>query len=327
MKNKKDVNQSSERESGTENFDWIHYQCFPKLLKKFYTQFPLKIWKNIIFYSKSQQINNEGLYYQGTVNKILKKDIFKDFFFREDKNGAIDFKFKLVYKIDYNKLIKKSIAPDFYVYRIEKKKFFELLESRKYMMILKNKNKIPENAKFISILGEIKSSYSSCHIDDDQRNDYEKFINLVQQLETDEYIILMYIYDNSFNFFQKDYYLKPEKESPIIYGYIPKLYYEDCYNNYNELIDQLKLNKEKIKIDINDKSRFKKKRNELEKENDLLTKEINSLRKKYEDLLKLSKKKNTKGLSLLNIFIVFILALIFASLLNYFKFIYRKSVV
>ena len=171
--------ESSAKDSCTEKFDWVHHQCFPKKLKKFYTQFPLKSWKKIIFSPENLQIHNEGLYYQGTVNKVLRKDIFKDFDFHEEKNGAIGFEFQEIYKIDYAQLSKKTISPDFYVYKIEYEKFFKLLKSREYMMILKNKTNIPTNIKFISILGEIKSSYSSCHIDDDdQRLDYEKFINL-----------------------------------------------------------------------------------------------------------------------------------------------------
>ena len=152
-------------------------QSFPKKLKKFYKQFPLNSWKNFVLDPKNIQINNKGLYYQGTVNKILRKDIFKYFDFHEEKNGAIDYNFKRIYKIDYSKHYKKNISPDFYVYKIENKKFFELLKSRENMMILKNKNNIPENIKYISILGEIKSSYRYCYSYDEQRYDYEMFIN------------------------------------------------------------------------------------------------------------------------------------------------------
>jgi len=278
MKDNNDVDESSARESGYEKFDWILDKNFSKKLKKCYTEYSLKSWKNIMFNPKEIEIRDEGLFYQGVVNKILRKDIFIDFDFHEDKNGAIDFNFKKTYKIDYSKLYKKKISPDFYVYKIESKKFFELLKTRDYMMILKNANEIPKTAKFISILGEIKSSYAYCHINDGQRHDYETFIDLVNKLNTDEYIVLMYIYDNSFNFFQKNYFYNyPEKKNPTIYGYIPKLYYEDCYKSYNFLIDELKLKKEKI--DIDDKTSFKKKRRDFEKEISLLTKKINSLQK------------------------------------------------
>ena len=306
MEDNYDTNELSVLESGTENFNWVNKRTFPKQLKKFYTQFPLDSWKDIVLGRKRPLIYDEGLYYQGTVNKILRKDIFKDCDFHGEKNGAIDFNFKQVYKIDYDQLLKKKIRPDFYVYRIERQKFFEILESRKYMMILKNENNIPKNIKFISILGEIKSSYESCHTDDDQRYDYEKFIELANTLNTEEYIILMYIYDNSFNFFQKDYFYSAEKKNPIIYGYAPKLYYEDCYKSYNDLIDQLKLNKEKL--DLRDKKVFKKKKRELEKENNRLIQENNLLRQQYKKLL-----------NSLIIFISFILVLIISYLLYKFK--------
>ena len=300
--------ESSSKESCTENFDWVHHQCFPKKLKKFYTQFPLKSWKKIILSPENLQIRDEGLYFQGTVNKVLRNDIFKDFNFHEEKNGAIEFEFKEIYKINYSQLFKKTISPDFYVYKIEFEKFFKLVKSREYMMILKNEENIPTNIKFISILGEIKSSYLSCHIDDEQRHDYETFINLVNELKTDEYIILMYIYDNSFKFFQKDINFKADKKSPIIYSYMPKLYYEDCYRNYNELIEQLKLKTEKI--DINDKTIFKKKRKELENENNILTQQNNLLIQENNLLRKRLNSSNMGSFTIISFILVFIISFI-----------------
>jgi hypothetical protein len=296
------VNDSSTLESGNEDFRWVREQNFSKKLKKLYTQFPLKTWKDIVLDSKSPQIKVEGLYYQSTVNKVLKKDIFKEFDFHEEKDSAIDFRFKDVYRVDFDKLHKKNISPDFYVYKMENKKFFDLLQSRKYMMILHNENKIPKEKKFISILGEIKSSYYSCHIDDLQRIDYQTFAQLVNESEGEEFIVLMYIYDNSFNFFERDYNNNyPQDEIPIIYAYVPKLYYENCYDSYNELIDLFQMNKEKI--NLNEKIKFKKKRKELEKELDIIN-------EKYERLLK------SKKLSPLTIIIGLFLMIFFAYVIN-----------
>ena len=204
----------------------------------------------------------------------------------ENKNGEIDFSFSNVYPIDYNQLSKKKIKPDFFVHKIEYKKFFEIIESRKYMMKLHYEDKIPENVNYISISGEIKSTYKNAHIEEKQILDYEKFVELVNNSSNDEYIILMYIYDNSFNYFQYDYEYSPEKEIPIIYSYMPKLYYEDCYIGYNDLITELKLNKEKIHL--NDNTIFKKKRKTLEKENNDLFEKNNELieeNKKLQELL------------------------------------------
>ena len=163
--------------------------------------------------------------------------------------------------------------------KFEKKKFFDIIQSREYMMILHNKDKILKEKKFISVLGEIKSSYFSCHLDNEQRLDYKKFAQLVNESEGDEFVVLMYIYDNSFNFFQRDYYNIQDEMPiiPIIYAYVPKLYYENCYDSYNELIDLLKLQKEKI--NLNEKIKFKKKRKDLEKEINSLMKENDLLRK------------------------------------------------
>ena len=70
-KDKSASNNSSAYESYKENFKWVHNLNFSKKLKKLYTQYPLKSWKNIVF-------KKESLYYQNIVYKILKKDIFKD---------------------------------------------------------------------------------------------------------------------------------------------------------------------------------------------------------------------------------------------------------
>ena len=56
----------------------------------------------------------------------------------------------------------------------------------------------------------------------------------------------------------KDKYRK--NKYPIIYGYMPKLYYENCYHGYNELIEQLKIKKEKVVL--NDIKKLKKKKEE-----------------------------------------------------------------
>lgn len=288
MEDNSDSNKTSAFESGNENFDWIYLQNFSKKMKKIYTQFPLKSWKNIIFNPDELQIRDGGLYYQGTVNKILRKDVFMGLDFHEEVHGAIDFNFRKVYKIDYGQLHKNNIYPDFFVYKIEAKNFFDLIDSRKYMMILHHKNNIPENAKFISILGEIKSSYNGCHSPSLQNEDYEKFLESANQLKNDEYIILMYIYDNSFQFFDRDYNNIPVEEIPIIYGYVPKLYYEDCYCKYNELIDLLKLNIEKI--DLHDKTKFKKSRRELEKENIELAQKYQKVAQKYQKVAQVAQK-------------------------------------
>ena len=118
----------------------------------------------------------------------------------------------------------------------------------------------------------------------------------------------MYIYDNSFKFFEKDINFKADKKSPIIYSYMPKLYYEDCYRNYNELIEQLKLKTEKI--DINDKTIFKKKRKELENENNILTQQNNLLIQEINLLRKQLNSSNMGSFTIISFILVFIISFI-----------------
>ena len=91
---------------------------------------------------------------------------------------------------------KKNIAPDFFIYEIPRKDFLEILNSRDYMLF--TKFKIPENRKYMSIVGEIKSSKFSAHRNTRQRRDYLKFVELANKIPgNEEWIILLYIYDES----------------------------------------------------------------------------------------------------------------------------------
>ena len=89
---------------------------------------------------------------------------------------------------------------------------------------------------------------------------------------------------------------------------MPKLYYEDCYRNYNELIEQLKLNTEKI--DINDKTIFKKKRKELENEIDTLTQQNNLLIQENNLLRKQLNSSNMGPFTIISFILVFIISFI-----------------
>ena len=100
----------------------------------------------------------------------------------------------------------------------------------------------------------------------------------MNNLKTEEFMVLLYIYDHSFYSFKEEINnmaKKSEDYLPIIYSYIPKLYYEECYKVYNDIITELKL---KIPpIDIKDKTQFKirKNRKQLVEENkSLQTKNI-----------------------------------------------------
>ena len=278
------MSSSTARESGFEDYNWVNDEKLPNETKLNLLDYPLNMWNDITFDQDFQgyQINDEGTYYQKVVNKILAKDIFKDLDFHKEENGVMDFKIADTYKIDYNLLTKKSINPDFLVYKIPKNNFFEILEERKYMMIMKYN--IPDDKDCISIIGEIKTRTHSAHKNSYQRQGYLNFINLVNSSnQSNEFLIMMYIYDESFSLFKKELSTKEQDKYPIIYGYMPKLYYENCYKTYNVLIDLLGSSKEKI--DISNKNIFKKKitkkqllqkNEELEKELDLIKRKINN---------------------------------------------------
>ena len=151
------MSSSTARESGFEDYNWVSDEKLPNETKLNFLDYPLNMWKDITLDQDFQgyHINDEGTYYQKVVNKILAKDIFKDLDFHKEENGVMDFKIADNYKIDYNLLTKKSINPDFLIYKIPKNNFFEILEERKYMMIMKYN--IPDDKDYISIFGEINS--------------------------------------------------------------------------------------------------------------------------------------------------------------------------
>lgn len=278
---------SSSGESGIEDFGWVENNELEKNSKLDYLKYPLKKWNEIVYEQdlEKSEIREEGKYYEYIVNKIMEKDIFKDSDFHKEKNSIFDFVFKDNYKIDYTLLKKGNIIPDFFVHKITIEKFLRILEERKYMMIFL-KNNIPKDKKFISIVGEIKTSRFHAHKIDNQRQDYLAFINSVNTLNnssnSDEFLVMMYIYDFSFASFkkeEKDYNVDTE---PIIYGYMPKFYREDCYKCYNDIIDQLKLPNNK-KIDSIDKTKFRQRKSKREIENE--NKKLLEKNKKLERLL------------------------------------------
>ena len=282
MKSIKSIKTSSSVELGIKDYDWVENNKFNKEYKLSYLEYPLKNWKNIVYEQdvKNTKVIDKGKYYEYIVNIILEKDIFKDSEFHKEKNSIFDFDFEDYYKIDYSLLKKGDILPDFFVHKIPMDKFLQILEERKCMLLLRNN--IPKDKKYISIVGETKTSRSNAHKKDDQRQDYLTFINSVNNLNnssnSDEFLIMMYIYDISFLLYKNeetDYNIDNE---PIIYGYMPKLYYEDCYKSYNDIIDQLKQTFEN-KIDFKNKVKLKKKNSKRQIKN-----EYKSLLEEYKSL-------------------------------------------
>ena len=98
------------------------------------------MWRDIVFKNlKDSKFTDEGKYYEYIVNKILENDIFKDLDFHKEKKYTFDFNFENHYNIDYSLLKKGGIEPDFFVYKIPIEKFWQIIEKRKYMLLLRHK--------------------------------------------------------------------------------------------------------------------------------------------------------------------------------------------
>ncbi len=142
----------SSRDYAEEDFTWVDNNDFPINYKKEYLEYPLADWKKIAFPKNPEAytIIEEGKYYQDTINKILKQNIFNGFTFCKEKEGRIK-----IQPGEYRSQI--QIRPDFIVKKIAKRDFIEFLEKRKYMM--RTYFKIDENVNYINIIGEIKLSH------------------------------------------------------------------------------------------------------------------------------------------------------------------------
>ena len=254
----------SSQDYASENFNWIEDKDYPNENKEDFLKYPLNDWIDIVFDPKykTKFFVAEGIYYQSVVNKILGYDIFKDCEFYGEKNGIFGLKLNDLYKIDPDDLEKKFIAPDFFVHRIEVKYFLEILENRSYMM--RTNYTINKKKKYVTIIGETKMSHHQTHKKCSQKRDYLKFIKLANSF--DEELLLMYVYDESFQLFKKDLIDKLDN-SPIILCYIPKCYQEDCYFAYNYVIDELKSKIKKIDINRIPKKKLKKREILIELEN------------------------------------------------------------
>ena len=270
---------SSSQESVEENYDWVTDKKFSSENKKDYLKYPLEDWRKIVFDPDLEisQIDSEVDYYENRVIKVLKNEVFTSFKFYENKSGITKFRLMKNYKVDRTELLKGFISPDFFIHKIDVNKFTELLENRKYMM--KSFKKLKANTKYVSIIGEIKISHNSAIKDSKQRKDYITFIKKAKLFE--EELILMYIYDQSYNLFKTDKEPKDTDEIFMILCYIPKLYLNDCYNAYNNIIDELKLNVKKIDMKIITTKKLTKK--ELIKQLNDSKKQLNDSKKKLNE--------------------------------------------
>ena len=143
------------------------------------------------------------------------------------------------------------IAADFSIKDMDIINFNNMIKKYNYMM--KMKFKIKDKVKKINIIGEIKSSKSSMHKKTQQIN----YLYFSQKGDQNTQNVIMYIIDKSFKQF---YDMQLPTNLPFVYCYIPKLYYENCYTKYNEILDLLKYDeKNKIQIPIETKKKLKTK--------------------------------------------------------------------
>ena len=230
---------------------------------RLYKQYPFYDCKKFI-YDKNKtnsSIIKEGKYYQEVIIKILEKNIFNGFNFYKEESGTMKTNFE-----EYNSKIK--IKADFFVKKIQKEKFKEILEERKYMM--KTYFRIDENIKNVNIIGKIKLSQGQLL---KKMKEKQSYLDFIKEKDTnDEKFLLMYVYNQSFYLFKEDIN-HLYSEDPIIYCYIPKLYRSNCYEIYNKILKKY----DKIPNQINAKKQvIKRTKREIEKENNRLKKMLES---------------------------------------------------
>ena len=263
---------SSSEGLAEEDYSWVTDKNFSIEDKKDFVKYPLNKWRDLVYMLKSTYtILSERRFYIYKVKKVLKHDIFKDCVYYYMKDGIFGFSLIEYYKMNLLELINYSVLPDFFIFRMKMEKFKKLLEDRKYMM--RTFKKLNENKKYVSIIIEIKVSHKRAFKNNDQRKDYFKFVEKAI-IPDDEELILMYIYDESYKLFKED---KPQNEDNnifLILCYIPKLYNDECYIAYNNIIDELKLNIKKINTKEPPKREKKLTKKELIKISEELKKEL-----------------------------------------------------
>ena len=235
-----------------ESTDYEDFSCINltnKELLKNYVSFPLKIWKEYTFDKIDEnRVIRKEFCYQDSVSKILTKEIFKN------ENILTESMEYLAVQKESEMFLDKDnnyIAADFSIKDMDIINFNNMIKKYNYMM--KMKFKIKDKVKKINIIGEIKSSKRIMHKKTQQIN----YLYFSQKGDQNTQNVIMYIIDKSFKQF---YDMQLPTNLPFVYCYIPKLYYENCYTKYNQILDLLKYDeKNKIQIPIETKKKLKTK--------------------------------------------------------------------
>ena len=204
-----DISSSSSDANYSENFSWVNLKGNLENERKF-SLYPLDKWRELIPQNQNPKRLRESIYYQNCTNSILSKDVFPNENYTKET-------------FECNCIESNEISPDFYIKDMEVNKFKKILEERNY--IFKMNYKIPENIKKINIIGEIKSSKAGFK----KKNQKKNYLSYSEKNSNSTVLILvMYIFDKSY----QDFYLsKVSDTEPLVYGYVPKIYREECFVN------------------------------------------------------------------------------------------------
>ena len=237
----------SSNNSIEENFAWTQDDKNINM-RNSYIKFPFDLWRNLIKIDLNKTNYDDGEIYQELVCNILQDDVFKnEHFVKENK----------IYEITKDYIVDDSdsqcyynIRPDFLIIKIEKNKFIQIINERDYMFRKSDSFLIPEECRFITIIGEAKINTSSSNKKKRQLQNYLSFCDYFNSKQKETFFVILYIFDFSYyNFWQKDFM----NNRPIIIGYIPKLYKETYYEVYKGIKEKNNnskiINCEKIKND------------------------------------------------------------------------------
>lgn len=252
---------NSDNSSSDENFDCLR----KKNIQEFYIQFPFKKWISIIKQIIGENENNinydSGKKYQNTVNKVMLEDIF--------------FGHNFKYENDENKL---EFNSDFIVENIQYGELMKILEERKYMFFFENISFKDDN-KNVTIVGEICKNLKF-----KKEKQIRKYCEELSKNQKKDFIFMLIFDHNYSDLFIDTHKFKnlksiEKKNIPVIYGYIPRLYKEECYYYYNKYADEKdKINYKKYIQKFYSVTGYDELVNKTEKSEE----EKNELKKKYE---------------------------------------------
>ena len=236
-----------------EKYDWIDSINYKKTQKNF-IRYPFDKWKKIIEEENISKYNITKIY-QKVVNTILKKDVFVgENFTEENEYNDIFGEFLKSEKIEINEKDnvflfenKQKISPDFIVKNIDKNKFIQIIKQRDYMFNPSDMfYHIPENIKFINVIGEIKlnpNNNSDGKIRKQKLRYFEfcKYMNENNELYNNSFFFCVLVFDGDYPTLKRK---TPNKNKPIIFSFIPQMHKNNYYIAYTKIYNELNTNEQ-----------------------------------------------------------------------------------